>query len=208
MMKSSLITGLVLAVVAISPASASTITYSLDTSFCSSTCQTPAGTITITDLSGGGVLVDEELAPNVFANTGAGVSLAFDLSTTSGLMVTNLTTGFTVLGAGNYAKTGTGAFNWAVDCTSCGSGTSAPQFSSVMFDLSGVTTASFLTNSAGLNALSDIGVKQSNGTFNTGNIGANGGSAQPPPAPEPATMVLMGSALVGIGVLRRRNRKA
>ena len=163
-------------------ASAATITYTLDTTgggLCTTCGSGPFGTITLKDIGSGEVSIDEELAPNVFANTGNGTNhpdLAFQLASTSGVTVA-----FTSGSTGNFAvvnpSTGPfGGFDYAITCTACGSGTSAPNFSSLTFTISqtGLSTASFGSVS-GLSFISDLGVWNGSKIVATGEVGASAG---------------------------------
>src|SRR5215469_2217400 len=89
-----LLFGLVVCSLGSGLAYADTITASLVSGLGCSVAS-PCGTITVTDNAGGGVTVDETVAPNFFVVTGNGtnhVSLAMDLDTLpTGITITSFT---------------------------------------------------------------------------------------------------------------------
>lgn len=189
-------------------ASASVITYSLTSDFCSGTCGTPPfGTVTVSSLSSTEVSVDLTLkSGEVFAQSGAGAALLFDLVGNPSISVTNLTPMFTATqtaSGGNIHADGTGHWQYSIDCTGCGNGTSPPTSSGPLdFDVtvaSGITPSSFVPNDGGLFFATDIG--GTNGK--TGDVGAPTGV---PAVPEPASMSILGAALIALGLVRGRKR--
>jgi hypothetical protein len=207
------------------PASANVITYSLTSDFCTGTCGTgPFGTVTATDIGAGEVQVTVTLnnpatlsnpSGETFAKTGAGGkdTLLFDLSGTPTL--TDFTSASTnnqpiVLAsttAGSISGTsGMGTWQYAIDCPTCGNGTSPPPLlSPITFDISatGLSTANFVQNDAGLFFAADIiGV---NG--NTGVVGAP--NVDPVPGPT-AGAGLPGVIFGSLGLMwfaRRRQQR-
>jgi PEP-CTERM motif len=100
-----------------------------------------------------------------------------------------------------------GTFGYAIDYT--GNGTSPPNFSAFSFsttDGSTLTVQDFTQNTAGYYFVSDIGVLGSNGKFATGNVASN--SVASNSVPEPLTISLLGSGLIGLGIVRRTRRSA
>ena len=200
------------------PASAITIeSYSLTIDDCTGGCGPPSpfGTVELVDSGTGSVTVTETLSSDlVYAKTGAGDSLAFDLSNPNapGLIVTSLTTGFTYEGAGSFHNAGTGTFTNAIDCTGCGPGTSSPELSGpISFTISdtanNISAASFLANAHGNFFASDVGAVLAGGNGHTGLVASNsicptcgggGGGSGAPIAPEPGTILLM---VTGLGIL-------
>ncbi len=194
-----------IALVQVPLASASTLSYNLTTCFFS--CGTgPYGTVAVSSLSSTEVSVNLTLASGeVFATSGSGKTLLFDLQGNPSISVTNLTSGFaatsTASGQSLHAD-GTGTWQYWISCTLCGNGTSPPRDSGpVNFDVtvaSGITPASFIENGYPLYFASDIGVPNGSG-YNTGDVGATS------PVPLPATAWLLGSGLMVLaGTVRKR----
>jgi hypothetical protein len=170
----------------------------------------PFGTVTLHIVSATQVQVTVALAPNVFAVTGAGdAQFGFTVDKSYTLVASTLTTGYTLLAPGSYSFSALGAaFTSGVDCSICGSGTSAPNssgFTMTLTNAGGLTPADFVGNGTYLFA-ADVGVPcvgqagcPSSG-FNTFVVGAT----PPVTTPEPSTSMLLGFGLLGLVGLRRK----
>jgi len=210
-MKKSIFTGLFLAAFAGVSAQAATI-FTLNQDGCTGGCLTGSNDPIVSLVQNGTgasatVTVTETLGPNEnYAGTGAGDALDFNIA--GAISITGITTGFTVNTVTPFTASAFGTFLDSVTCTACmGSTGPTGPLSFTVSSATGVTIASFIGNPTYFFA-SDI-ASTINGVTNTGNVASLGGSGQPTPdAPEPATMVLTGSALIGAAVLTRRRRKA
>jgi hypothetical protein len=193
-------------------ASASTITFSLTSDFCSGTCGTaPFGTVTATDIGAGEVQVTIALkAGEDFAKTGAGGgnTLLWSLSGTptltdfTSVASNNQPVALASTTAGSIMADGSGTWQYAVDCPTCGNGESAPTLlSPITFDISstGLSTANFVQNGNGLFFAADI----SGINGNTGVVGAPTGMNA---VPEPSSIVLLFTGLALVAVTSRLRR--
>ena len=191
-------------------AASASIIYSLDVCKATGGCVSagPYGTVSLTDDGSGNVNVEVKLAGNeAFASTGAGASLLWDLTGSPTISITGLTTGFMLESttAGTIHADGTGDWMYAIDCTGCGSGGSAPQLSGPLdFTITGESAADFTQNGNKFYAASDICFGATGtGCGNTGDVASDG--ADPPASvPEPSPLALMGAGLLALVIFRPR----
>jgi hypothetical protein len=189
-----------------SPAKASMATYttSLQTGSMCNSCG-PFGTVTVSAVSGNPneVAVNLTLTPGeVFAITGAGSALLFDIAGNPTLSVTGLNTGFSFHQASNMAD-GSGTWNSYISCDVCGKGTSPPENSGpINFFLSvasgGLSPTSFVKNANNYIFASDIGIPSTSG-FTTGDVVTSTFA----PVPLPAAAWLLLSGLGSLGAFKR-----
>jgi hypothetical protein len=158
---------------------------------------------------------------NYFVNTGSGNHQPFAFNVDKTIVISNVqpSTYFTA-GSGSVNISGLGTYSNYIACTSaCGSGASNASSigQSLTFstsDGSTLTAADFINNASGFIFSSDIigGLTGNTGevaaqagsacnTATTTCAGYTGGSSQ---VPEPSTIVIFGSALIAIGLVRRR----
>ena len=188
-----------------------TAVFQLTLDGCSGTCGTPPyGTVTLVQTATGVVTVTETLKATSpaegFVATGAGESLAWNLTGNPAITIGSLTSGFGVTGPVSASLFGN--FEYSVSCAgiSCGPGASVVNPGPLSFtvtDAGGVNVSDFIGNAGGFFFASDLlGV---NG--NTGNVAAGPGTTPPPPpatTPEPSSLLLFGTGLAAAAGLARR----
>ena len=206
--------GAVAVLMAAGPASADLL-YTLNLQACSGTCAPgPFGTIDLHQVNSTTVTVTETLLNGAeFVHTGAGDALAFNILGNPAIAVSGLTTGFAVDPNPPVSASAFGNFDYGIICTvptGCGNGGSNPNPGPLTFsttDGSALSINNFIANVGGYFFASDI--IAANGA--TGNVASNG----PPvctgsgctPVPEPASLTIIGSALLGLAAVARRRRK-
>jgi len=189
---------------------ASTI-YDLTVDHCGGGCG-PVGTIfgTVTlDDNGTGVDVRVHLNTGfAYANTGAVDHQAFKFNG-AGIVLADIVidahTPALTKNTGNFNGDGTGLFKYGISCNSCGGGLSGAFSNDIVFhvlnaEISDLTGA----NSSGFVFVADVG------NLSTGKTGPVAATPQDDVTittvvtPEPASIVLLGFGLLGVGLLARK----
>lgn len=197
-----------LALFALLPGASAGTIFTLNQDKCTGGCGAATfGTITVTQVTPTQLSIVENLSTNErFAGTGAGDALEFNFDLP--FVISNISAGFAV-GPSPDSASGFGSFLQSVTCTACQGGNAGNPTGPLLFTLTnaaGLSVTDFIPNSGGFYFASDI--VGSNG--NTGNVAANSLVAQaiPPAVPEPVSSVLVGTALLGLGIIRFRRRNS
>jgi PEP-CTERM motif-containing protein len=176
-----------------------------DTSAVNSPGGVTLATMTVTDLSGGGVSVKFALdAPaTFFASTGGGhITAAFNLDTAitaadiTGLPVTPT---FTFTSPVNGVPGPSGGFgNFSAGLQGNWTGTSNHFAGPIDFDIAGISVSDFVVNSKGFFAVADV-----LGNVGTGDVGGKTGTIVGTPEPSTWAMMLLGFAGLGFAGYRK-----
>ena len=193
------------------PASAGALTYDFTLDNCSSGCGAANyGTVTITDILGGGVTVNVSLLNGAgLIDTGALTkhTMAFNLAGSPAITLTGLPALWTYTGPTSYTPGGGfGTFNYLLDCNDACAANN-PWTAPLNFSITtpSITAASFLDGGTEKDAyfVADISNPTAGGAL-TGRIGASYVGTPSTHVPEPVTMSLFAAGLAGAAALRRR----
>ena len=151
-------------------------------------------TVTLDSDAGGQYHFHKAPDPNHYA-------LAFHIEGNPSVTISNLTTGFDLADTlpGTFSASPFGDFEYALKCTGCGAGYAGGLAGPLSFTVTPATGALTPNNLTPPGATHFFSVDIVDSLGNSGNVGDPGD-----PAPEPATDVMLGSALLVFGVASKR----
>jgi len=206
-----LILGLLSAGLLLASPPAEAISFDFTSDHCTGGCGTaPFGTVTLTQT---GTTVDVTVHLNAgyqYVTTGSGAGQVF-LFDANGVVPGDITINAHLpqtLAASNdsdpgtpglqpFHADGTGDWQFGIACTNCAQGGAGAFTGDIVFHVANAVIADFVANADGNLFVTDV--LAPNG--NTGPIDVTGPGA---PVPEPATLFLVGSGLVGVAAWRRK----
>ena len=189
---------------------AQAISFDLTSQDCTNGCGTPPfGTVTLTQND---TTVDIEVhlfAGEKFVKTGSADFQAFKFNA-NGVVLSDITvdphTPTLQPNTGAFNRGGTGDFNFGISCPSCGGGASDAFNSDIVFHVADAVIGDFVPNNRGNYFVADI-IGGGHAWVGEGTSGNTGSVDAVAAVPEPATLFLIGTGIVGIGMWRRKRRQ-